>query len=83
MSCAVGVGAGVQSLRNGALSAGRVVAIDGCALACVSKAMAESGVTEFVHVELGSLGFPKGNSPATPENVDRAVGAIRSAAGAA
>lgn len=80
MSCAVGVGAGVQSLRNGALSAGRVVAIDGCATGCVSKAMTESGVTGIVHIELGSLGFPKGQSPASPENVERAIAAIRAKA---
>lgn len=83
MSCATGVGAGVQSLRNGALSAGRVVAIDGCATGCVAKAMTESGVTGFIHVELGSKGFPKGASPATPENIARALEAIRSAAGSA
>jgi len=72
MSCAVGMGAGVQSLRNGALSAGRILAIDGCATRCVAKALAESGVTEYVHVELGSLGFGKGASPATEENVAKA-----------
>ena len=83
MSCAVGVGAGVQALRNGALSAGRVVAIDGCATACVSKAMTESGVTEFVHVQLGTQGLAKGQSPATQENVERAVQLIRSLAAAA
>lgn len=69
MSCAVGVGAGVQSLRNTALSAGRVLAIDGCAVGCVSSALKQAGVAEFVHVELGRAGFPKGTSPADETNL--------------
>ncbi|HNY30297.1 MAG TPA: putative zinc-binding protein [Fibrobacteria bacterium] len=77
MSCAVGVGAGIQSLRNGALSAGRVLAIDGCAVRCVAKAMGEAGVTEYVHIELGSEGFAKGASPASEENVAKACDMAR------
>jgi len=77
MSCAVGVGAGVQSLRNGALSAGRILAIDGCSAGCVAKAMAEAGVTEYVHFEMGVEGFGKGASPASEENVLKACGLAR------
>ncbi len=77
MSCAVGVGAGIQSLRNGALSAGRILAIDGCATRCVAKALAEAEVTEYVHIDLGSEGFAKGNSPASDENVARACSLAR------
>jgi uncharacterized metal-binding protein len=77
MSCALGVGAGVQSLRNGALSAGKVLAIDGCATGCVAKAMELSGVTEYVHLELGSAGFDKGKSPASEENVRKACDLAR------
>ena len=77
MSCAVGMGAGVQSLRNGALSAGRILAIDGCATRCVAKALAETGVTEYVHIELGSEGFAKGASPASEENVGKACAIAR------
>lgn len=76
MSCVVGVGAGIQPLRNSALSAGRVLAIDGCAVRCVAKAMAEAGVTDYVHVELGAEGFVKGQSPATDANVEKAVGIV-------
>jgi len=77
MSCSVGVGAGIQGLRNTALSAGRVVALDGCATRCVAKALAEAGVTDFVHLDLGSEGFPKGASPASAENVERACALAR------
>lgn len=77
MSCAVGVGAGIQSLRNGAVSAGRILAIDGCATRCVAKALAEAGVTEYVHIELGSVGFAKGKSPSSEENIERACSAAR------
>ncbi|HNY30371.1 MAG TPA: putative zinc-binding protein [Fibrobacteria bacterium] len=77
MSCAVGVGAGVQSLRNGALSAGRILAIDGCAVRCVAKALAQSGVTEYVHIELGEEGFAKGSSPASEENLRKVLDLAR------
>ncbi len=76
MSCAVGVGAGVQSLRNTALSAGRVLAIDGCGVGCVAIAMKQAGVAEFVHVELGQAGFPKGNSPANETNIAAALAIV-------
>jgi uncharacterized metal-binding protein len=72
MSCAVGVGAGIQSLRNAALSAGKILAIDGCATRCMAKAMAEAGVTEYIHLELGTEGFAKGATPVTQENIDNA-----------
>jgi len=77
MSCAVGVGSGVQSLQNTALSAGRVLAIDGCGTGCVAKAMRQAGVTDFVHVELGQAGFHKGSSPADEGNLAKALGLLR------
>lgn len=83
MSCSVGVGAGIQGLRNTALSAGRVVALDGCATRCVAKALAEAGVTDFVHLELGTEGFPKGASPANEANVERACALTRTRLAAA
>lgn len=83
MSCAVGVGAGINSLRNTALSADRVLAIDGCAVRCVAKAMAEAGVTDYVHVELGSEGFAKGQSPADERNASRALEILRTRLAAA
>ncbi|MCB9497741.1 MAG: putative zinc-binding protein [Fibrobacteria bacterium] len=77
MSCAVGVGAGIQSLRHVAVSAGRILAIDGCATRCVERALGEVGVESILHVELGSRGFPKGGSPASDENVGRALALVR------
>jgi len=72
MSCTVGVGAGVTALRNTALSAPRILAIDGCAVQCVAKALAQAGVQDFAHLELGQAGFPKGLSPADDANLERA-----------
>lgn len=78
MSCIAGVGAGEQSFQNGALSAGRILAIDGCAVQCVAKVLAKAGVTDFVHLELGSAGFVKGQSPADDANLGRALVEARS-----
>lgn len=73
MSCAVGVGAGVAPLQNTALSAARILAIDGCAVQCVAKALAGAGVGAFSHLELGREGFAKGQSPANDANLERAL----------
>ena len=73
MPCAVGVAAGVPSLRNAALSAARVLAIDGCAVQCVAKALSSADVKGFSHLELGQAGFAKGQSPANDANLERAV----------
>ena len=73
MSCAVGVAAGVSSLQNTALSAARILAIDGCAVQCVAKALSNAGVKNFSHLELGQAGFIKGQSPANDANLERAA----------
>lgn len=63
MSCIAGVGGGVASLVRKATEAqasGRpILALDGCALACVKHSLASRGVAASVHVELQLLGVKK------------------------
>ncbi len=63
MSCIAGVGGGVRSLVRKATEAqasGRpILALDGCALACVKHSLAGRGVAASAHIELQRQGVKK------------------------
>lgn len=59
MSCIAGVGAGVKPLVHKAKSGRRIVAIDGCPLACCETALACRGVTADRIVRLHERGLRK------------------------
>lgn len=71
LECMAAVGAHdarvVEKLRQAKL----VLAIDGCLSRCVSKALDRECIEHYKHLELDELGFLKGHSPATNENVHR------------
>lgn len=59
MSCISGVGGGVASLQKLAQSGRPILALDGCALACVQACLAQAGVTATVHLILNQEGARK------------------------
>ncbi|WP_346836363.1 putative zinc-binding protein [Ralstonia solanacearum] len=59
MSCISGVGGGVRSLVKTARSGCPVLALDGCALACVKACLANAGVQPDIHLVLNQLGARK------------------------
>ena len=63
MSCIAGVGGNVPKLvrvAKEAVAKGRpIVAIDGCALACVRASLAQHQLSPTVHVQLAELGVKK------------------------
>jgi uncharacterized metal-binding protein len=59
MSCIAGVGGGVAPLVRLAQSGRTIVAIDGCALACVRQCLAQHGIAPTHHVLLPQLGVKK------------------------
>lgn len=59
MSCISGVGGGVHALVKTARSGRPILALDGCALACVSACLATAGVSADVHLILNQLGARK------------------------
>ncbi|AEG71124.1 putative zinc-binding protein [Ralstonia solanacearum] len=59
MSCISGVGGGVRSLVKTARSGRPVLALDGCALACVKACLANAGVQPDIHLVLNQLGARK------------------------
>ncbi len=59
MSCISGVGGGVRSLVKTARSGRPVLALDGCALACVKACLTNAGVQPDIHLVLNQLGARK------------------------
>ncbi|TZF81168.1 zinc-binding protein [Pedobacter sp. BS3] len=59
MSCIAGVGGNVKNLVRVATSGRKIIAIDGCPLACVKASLAMHGVTATVHVQLAEMGVKK------------------------
>ena len=59
MSCIAGVGGGVKPLVHKARSGRRIVAIDGCPLACCEAALASRGVTADRVIRLHERGLRK------------------------
>ena len=59
MSCTAGVGGGVAGLVRTAQSGRPILALDGCALACVSACLARAGVVADTHLLLSDHGVKK------------------------
>jgi uncharacterized metal-binding protein len=59
MSCIAGVGGGVPGLVKTARSGRRILAIDGCVLACAKACLAREGLVPDEHLVLGTHGVKK------------------------
>jgi len=71
MFCLAGVGGRVEGIVQKTKAASRIVAIDGCTLDCTKKCLELAGIGNFKYVRVTDLGFEKGMSPATDENVGK------------
>ncbi len=69
MFCLTGIGGRVSGIMKSTEAAQSILAIDGCPLNCAKKCLEEAGFANFQHIEVTSLGFSKGQSPATDETV--------------
>lgn len=59
MSCIAGVGGGVPALVKTARSGRPILALDGCAMACVAACLARAGVRADTHLVLADFGVRK------------------------
>ncbi|QID19240.1 hypothetical protein G3580_17420 [Nitrogeniibacter mangrovi] len=59
MSCIAGVGGGVEALMRLARSGRPLLALDGCALACVHATLTRRGLTPAAHLRLDHYGVRK------------------------
>jgi uncharacterized metal-binding protein len=63
----------VDGLIKKAEAADTILAIDGCAVDCVKKCLAECGFTDVKHFQLGEIDLKKTKTPVTDQAVDAAV----------
>ena len=73
MFCLAGVGGGIDPILKKTAQASKILAIDGCGLNCVKSCLVKAGFDQFLHLQLGDIGMEKGKSPATNENINKAV----------
>ena len=77
MYCLAGVGGMIEGIVNTTKEADVLIAIDGCTTDCVRHLLEHAGFSGFKHIQLKDLGFMKGQSPATEENIDKAAEMIK------
>lgn len=71
MFCLAGIGGRVSGIVKTTEAAGKILAIDGCALNCARKSLEEAGIREFAHMSLGELGFGTGESTPDAEAISK------------
>ena len=77
MFCLAGIGGRVSGIVKSTEAAAKIVAVDGCSLNCARKTLEEAGFTNFAHIQLGEMGFAKGQSPATSQALQGVVEKIK------
>ena len=77
MFCLAGVGGAVPNILEQTGLASKVLAIDGCPTACASATLKKAGFSRFTRLQLADLGFNKGSTDPTTENIDRIVTAAK------
>jgi uncharacterized metal-binding protein len=77
-TCLAGVGGDVAGFVQSAKGADINITVDGCPIACARKSLERIGVKP-VSIMLADLGFKKGESPVTEENIARIASAVEEA----
>ncbi|MCF6286144.1 MAG: putative zinc-binding protein [Candidatus Hydrogenedentes bacterium] len=67
------IAAGIPEILEKAAGATRIIAIDGCNRACARKILDRRGLPDYAYVALDDLGMVRGKTPATDENIAKAV----------
>jgi len=75
MFCLAGIGGRVPGILATTQAASKILAIDGCPLNCVKASLEQAGFTSFEHLQLADLGLEKGNTPLSPEAVEKVAAA--------
>lgn len=74
MSCLAGLGADLPQFKDLARASTRVIAVDGCPVACAAKIFARHGIEPWRHLVLTEHGLSKRpGSPVGPDETARAV----------
>ena len=69
MYCMAGIGGRVSGIMATTESAAKILAIDGCPLACAKNSLELAGFKKYEHLQLADMGMEKGQTPPTPETI--------------
>jgi uncharacterized metal-binding protein len=81
MSCIAGVGAHDKKIVEGAASAVRIIAIDGCGVACARKILEHTGVTVTHWINVTDYGIKKAHNRLSvePDELEHVMGKVNEA----
>ena len=75
MFCLVGIGGRVSGIMATTEAAEKILAIDGCPLACAKNCLEEAGFTNYEYLQLADIGMVKSNTGCSDETVAKAAAA--------
>jgi len=78
MYCLAGIGGHVSGIVETTKAADEVITIDGCPIACATKAVEHIGITTKAF-EVTKMGFEKGKSPVNEEAINKVFSEIKAA----
>lgn len=81
MSCTAGIGGAIPGMIEGAKSAEKVIALDGCPVGCVKSLLAKGGVTDILHIRITDLGFTKGRTEVHETTIEKVSDMVKETAG--
>ena len=81
MSCIAGVGAHEKKIVGGAVNAGRIIAVDGCGVACTRKILEHTGVTVTHWINVTDYGIKKAHNRLSvePGELEHVMGKVNEA----
>jgi len=71
--CLAGISGRIDGIVKSTMAATKIQAIDGCALDCTRKSLAEAGITRVNHLRLTDLGFEKGKTDVTAATIVQVI----------
>ncbi|WP_459947526.1 putative zinc-binding protein [Desulfocastanea catecholica] len=71
MICLAGVAGRVSGIMATTSSAAKILVINGCSQNCAQQVLEQAGFTSYIHLRLADLGMEKGQSPVTPESIEK------------
>ena len=76
--CLAGIGGHVSGMKASTKSAKRIVAIDGCSVACAKKTLEHAGLEPTDYIVVAELGIEKNHDFDLPEShVSRVISAVK------
>lgn len=78
MYCLAGIGGHVSGIVETTKAADEVITIDGCSIACATKAVEHIGIMPK-SFDVTKMGFEKGKTPLTEEAINKVYSEIKSA----